>query len=72
MNLNEISKISSLLSDFRDFFIQNADGDESGLYEETLARYDEVKKIINDRRYKLYLRNAKQNIKRKQNKHPSK
>jgi len=68
MNLKELRKLNSLIANYYDFFVGNADGDESGLYDETVKEINQANKILEKEFYKIHLRNSLAKAKRKQNK----
>ena len=65
MKLKDLNTLKGILVDYQDFFMQHADGDESGLIEETRTELKKAHKIIEDEKYKNYLRNAIARNKRK-------
>ena len=65
MKLKDLRKINETLQSLSDFAESNSDADESGIAEEMAIAYNECIKLIDEEKYKIYLRNAKAKNKRK-------
>jgi hypothetical protein len=64
MKLKDLRTIANTLQSLNDFASSNSDADESGIAEEMREQYSEAMRLIDEEKYKIYLRNAKAKIKR--------
>tara|TARA_R110002167_G_scaffold341787_1_gene550317 strand:- start:13 stop:216 length:204 start_codon:yes stop_codon:yes gene_type:complete len=65
MKLKDLQKISDALHSLGDFAESNSGSDETGIASEMSEMFNEAMKIIDDEKYKNYLRNAIARNKRK-------
>jgi len=64
MKLKDLQTIANTLRNLGDFASTNSDGDESGIAQEMDLDYNKAMQLIDEEKYKIYLRNAKSKIKR--------
>ena len=65
MKLKDLHKLKEAIVDLQDFVEGNCDADESGIYERMTEQCSIAKNIIEDEKYKIYLKNAIARNKRK-------
>lgn len=64
MKLKDLRTIAGALQSLGDFAISNSDADESGIADEMGEQYNEAMRLIDEEKYRIFLRNAKAKIKR--------
>jgi len=64
MTLKEIQSIWEALHTLQDFAHSNCDGDESGIYDEMMVKYEKATDAITKERQKLQIRNVRARAKR--------
>ena len=67
MKLKDLKYLSDTLNSLGDFVESNSGGDESGIADEMSEQYNSSIKIIENEKYRNYLRNEKVKLKRKTN-----
>lgn len=64
MKLKDLRAIADALQSLGDFATSNSDADESGIADEMGEKYNEAMRLIDEEKYRIFLRNAKAKIKR--------